>query len=289
MKDMRRRATGTLFLFQRIIMALLFLSTRRGARMCSDAWNIPAAPVSLFVGQKWRFRCQLQQRSFVRLSQIQMMPEGPEVRTVVDQLQQGGAIGRRLVDIQFLSGRYVRHGRPTGFDSFARTMTPFFQPHNAPELSAMSVDIIQDWNAKGKFIYIVLDDGSASPPSDENKDDDFQRSIWITLGMSGQFVNESVHQQDTRFARWFLELLDPATGQQRKVFYHDQRNFGTLRFSLSRKELEDKLASLGPDILDPSNTTEDDFMAIVDNLRNPGTNVCKFLMNQKVRMMTLIK
>lgn len=207
------------------------------------------------------------------------MPEGPEVRTVVDQLQKGGAIGRRLVDIQFLSGRYVRHGRPVGFEAFARTMTPWFQPHNAPELSAISVDIIQDWNATGKFIYICLDDGS-NPPS-ENRDD-FQRSIWITLGMSGQFVNENIHQQDPRFARWFLELLDPQTGQIRKVYYHDQRNFGTLRFSLSRQELQDKLASLGPDILDPTNTTEGDFLAIVDKQR-PGMNVCKFLMDQSKR------
>ena len=50
-----------------------------------------------------------------------MMPEGPEVRTLVDQLQP--AVGMRLVDLRFLSGRYVRHGRPKGFDDFRRTMS----------------------------------------------------------------------------------------------------------------------------------------------------------------------
>ena len=51
-----------------------------------------------------------------------MMPEGPEVRTLVDQLQP--AMGMRLVDFKFLSGRYVKNGRPKGFEDFARTMTP---------------------------------------------------------------------------------------------------------------------------------------------------------------------
>eukprot|EP00985_Skeletonema_marinoi_P027693 scaffold23128_cov76-Skeletonema_marinoi.AAC.1 len=51
-----------------------------------------------------------------------MMPEGPEVRTLVDQLQP--AVGKRLTDFQFLSGRYVRGARPRGFESFSKTITP---------------------------------------------------------------------------------------------------------------------------------------------------------------------
>ena len=77
-----------------------------------------------------------------------MMPEGPEVRTLVDQLQ--GAVGSRLLDVHFLSGRYVRHEKPDGFAAFAKTMTPYNKKNAAEE-----VDIIQEWNAKGKFIYII--------------------------------------------------------------------------------------------------------------------------------------
>jgi formamidopyrimidine-DNA glycosylase len=211
-----------------------------------------------------------------------MMPEGPEVRTLVDQLQQGGAIGRRLVDIQFLSGRYVRHGRPKGFEAFAQTMTPWFQKSGSTSPLTL-VDRIQEWNAKGKFIYIILDDGRRSnpPPNGEGDDDDYQRSIWITLGMSGRFMSEKAHREDPRFARWFMELLDPTTDQIRKIYYHDQRNFGTLRFSLSRQELLEKLESLGPDIMD-EDTTEAEFLAIVKKQR-PELNVCKFLMDQSVR------
>src|SRR5210317_529120 len=64
--------------------------------------------------------------SYRRLSTIRtiptMMPEGPEVRTLVDQLQP--AVGMRLTDFRFLSGRYVRGARPRGFEAFAKTITP---------------------------------------------------------------------------------------------------------------------------------------------------------------------
>jgi formamidopyrimidine-DNA glycosylase len=104
-----------------------------------------------------------------------MMPEGPEVRTLVDQLQ--GGVGRRLVDLQFLSGRYVRNGKPPTFGDFAHTMTKYDAP-GAPR----NVDIIQKWSCKGKFIYMLLDKGAAADGM-KSDDDDFQRSIWITLGM----------------------------------------------------------------------------------------------------------
>jgi uracil-DNA glycosylase len=208
-----------------------------------------------------------------------MMPEGPEVRTLVDQLQ--GGVGKRVVDIQFLSGRYVPE-KPETFKAFSRTMTPAFQPHlNLPE----AIDIIQEWTAKGKFIYIALDGGEnrRNPPIHEERaemleEDDFQRSIWITLGMSGRFVNEQNHQQNPRFARWYLELLDLSTNRSFKIYYHDQRSFGTLKFCLSKGELVKKLASLGPDILHPR-TTQEHFMEIVAKQR-PALNICKFLMDQ---------
>eukprot|EP00980_Cylindrotheca_fusiformis_P010468 scaffold2322_cov135-Cylindrotheca_fusiformis.AAC.27 len=218
-----------------------------------------------FTGQSCRAR-----RSFARLSPILMMPEGPEVRIVVDHL--GDGIGRRLVDIQFLSGRYVRHGRPNGFEEFANTMTPVtFQPQlSSPE----ATDTVKEWTTKGKFIYMILDNGKKAPKNDAN----FARSIWITLGMTGQFVNEKIHQQDPRFARWYLELLDLESHTTHKVYYHDQRNFGTLKFCLSKQELENKLKSLGPDVLSLE-TTEEDFLERMEASRD-DLNICKFLMDQ---------
>lgn len=127
------------------------------------------------------------------------MPEGPEVRTLVDQLQNG--IGKRLVDIQFLSGRYIsKDKRPDGFYEFAKTMTPYYHHKNdqniRPQATSqsiprrnqtatgsnennLSVDTIVEWNAKGKFIYILLDDGKRrlNNNGDEDDEDDFQRSM----------------------------------------------------------------------------------------------------------------
>lgn len=52
-----------------------------------------------------------------------MMPKGPEVRTLIDQLQPD--MGMRLVNLRFLSWRYVRHGNPRAFKTFCGTMTEY--------------------------------------------------------------------------------------------------------------------------------------------------------------------
>ncbi|KAL7471277.1 hypothetical protein ACHAXS_011583 [Conticribra weissflogii] len=252
-------------------------------------------------------------RSF-RRSTITMMPEGPEVRTLVDQLQP--AVGMRLLDIQFLSGRYVQHGRPKGFEEFAKTMTSLrataqelstkndsggYGGSNPSEKSVngyddneesaiASTDVITNLSCKGKFIYLTLDDGTKNS---SHKSADFQRSIWITLGMSGRFVSEeelrkimnkplaSNTEKQRVGPRWYLEIMDMTTLKRRKIYYRDARNFGTLRFSLSSKELDEKLDSLGPDMLDIENTTEDIFLSAMENSKQ-DRNICKFLMDQKL-------
>jgi formamidopyrimidine-DNA glycosylase len=229
-----------------------------------------------FTGQQCLVR-----RSYARLSPILMMPEGPEVRTVVDQLQ--GGVSKRLVDIKFLSGRYVRHGRPSGFEEFAKTMSPIVSEPQMP--SPEAIDMVLEWTAKGKFIYMMLDDGKIAPKNDTDFDF-FARSIWITLGMTGQFVNEQIHLQDPRFARWYLEFLDVESRSTHKVYYHDRRNFGTLKFCLSKQEMDKKLKSLGPDVLSPETTVED-FLGRMESTRD-GVNICKFLMDQNVRFHHII-
>lgn len=213
---------------------------------------------------------------------IVMMPEGPEVRVLVDNLQ--AAIGRRLVDIQFQSGRYadrIGGDPPEGLAAFRSTMThvpPSDDANAAEDLSA--VDVILDWKCKGKFQYIILDDGSSLAAANQT---DFQRSIWITLGMTGRLVNEAEHKRNNRHSRWYLELLNvqeqPTNGAMKRIYYQDQRNFGTIKFCLSREALNNKLESLGPDILLPT-TTEDDFFNILRSSRKPSMNICRFLMNQ---------
>lgn len=241
-----------------------------------------------------------------------MMPEGPEVRTLVDQLQP--AVGMRLTDLRFLSGRYVRHGRPKGFDDFRKTMTPFDKSnvgvskrkssngddmvdgHDTDEGDMLAralttrdeIDVVTEWKAKGKFIYMILDDGNPSAVA-SGGESDYLRSIWITLGMSGKFVSETansaanyMHEYGSSAedgARWYLDFWDPSSERTKRIYYHDTRNFGTLRFSLSESELIKKLATLGLDILDPRTTVEG-FLAVMGRTK-PSVNICKFLMDQK--------
>ncbi len=213
-----------------------------------------------------------------------MMPEGPEVKTLVDQLQP--AVGMRLVDFKFLSGRYVTHGRPAGFEAFAKTMTPCLSRHN--QQSTENLDVVTTLSCKGKFIYLILDHGNKTVDEASN---DYQRSIWITLGMSGHFVNEieaanpkplaSNSDMERVGPRWYMELNDVQTHRPRKIYFRDARSFGTLKFCLSASELKQKLASLGPDILDIENTTEEVFLEVMEK-STQTQNICKFLMDQKM-------
>ena len=212
-------------------------------------------------------------RPFYQPTAFVMMPEGPEVRTVVDQLQ--GGVQKRFLGIHWISGRYVRNGPPETLEAFMETMSN--DSNNCDPMSDNNFDKILEWNAKGKFIYILLDDGHKAPVLDN---DDLQRSIWITLAMTGRFVAEARHQADPTNARWCMRLLDTNTGKVNNIYYHDSRNFGTIKFCLSKDLLTKKLQSLGPDILDP-NTTEEEFIQLFANHRNQNTNVCKFIMNQE--------
>ena len=188
-------------------------------------------------------------------------------------------VGQRLVNLQFVSGRYTTKGKPRGFEEFRQTMTPYTSDDTT------NIDVIQTWNCKGKFIWMTLDQGKIK--SNQVVDEDFHRSIWITLGMSGRFQRDTflsekeddgtLHKQP----RWYFEFLDEGEHNEekktRKIFYYDIRNFGTLRFSSSKKELVDKLKSLGPDILD--DCTEEIFITVMRK-QQQKMNVCKFLMNQ---------
>mmetsp|Transcript_7135 Transcript_7135/g.16556 ORF Transcript_7135/g.16556 Transcript_7135/m.16556 type:complete len:469 (-) Transcript_7135:2182-3588(-) len=217
--------------------------------------------------QQHSILCQRTRGNSRKFKSIVMMPEGPEVRSLVDELQ--GCVGKRLVDFKFVSGRYVDHGRPRGFDSFASTMT---QVKENPGRT----DIINSVQCKGKFIYFVLDSGDSKSVE---KEDSYLRSIWITLGMTGQFLNQSIENTNKSGPRWYIELMDTETGTRSLIYYRDTRNFGTLRFSLSEKEFADKIDSLGPDMLDVGQTTEDVFLSAMIK-SSQRRNVCKFLMDQ---------
>ena len=147
-----RRFLAVVFLSSIIVQHVMALSSFLGSSL--KAWTLKIKPTA---------------RGIATRSIITMMPEGPEVKNLVDQLQ--GGVGKRLVDFRFLSGRYVRNGKPDGFREFAATMTPYSESNkNEP------VDVITSWQAKGKFIYIILDNGKRQTAL-EAMNEDFQRSM----------------------------------------------------------------------------------------------------------------
>ncbi|KAL7537170.1 hypothetical protein ACHAXR_007640, partial [Thalassiosira sp. AJA248-18] len=259
-----------------ILISMSMIQRARPLRMWSGISVAQKAAPRINIGVRFA-------RSFsTRRSSIVMMPEGPEVRTLVDQLQP--AVGKRLVDFQFLSGRYVNHDRPRGFEDFAKTMTPWSNNNDGQN---DDTDVVTTLSCKGKFIYLVLDQGKEM--QDTERTEDYQRSIWITLGMTGQFANEEEVEKPKPVAsnsdrtksgpRWCMELMNTHTKQSNKIYYRDTRNFGTLRFCLTASELNEKLAKLGPDILDFENTTEEVFLAAMEK-STQTRNICKFLMDQ---------
>jgi hypothetical protein len=79
------------------------------------------------------------------------------------------------------------------------------------------LDIVQAWDCKGKFIYVVLDNGIYT---------------W------------AVYLQDDRHARWYFEVLDLPTDVTHRI-YATTRGSWVLSNS-SYQELQAMLAGLGP-------------------------------------------
>lgn len=85
--------------------------------------------------------------------------------------------------------------------------------------------LVKEVSSKGKFMYILFSDES---------------SLWITLGMSGFFtVDEQKHNS-------YCIIY----GNYKKIYFNDVRHFGTIKFVKTRSELDKKLLTLGPDMLD---------------------------------------
>jgi endonuclease-8 len=85
---------------------------------------------------------------------------------------------------------------------------------------------VKEVNSKGKFTYIRLHNGT---------------SIGITYGMTGNIRSEDDFKD--------RHLVVKFTHSNGVFYYHSTRHFGCIKL-LTEAELDTKLASLGPDILD---------------------------------------
>ena len=107
---------------------------------------------------------------------------------------------------------------------------------------------------KGKFIYIMLENNIY---------------IFNSLGMSGFWTSDKLKHSNVEFVT-----------KKGTIYFTDQRNFGTLKFIFTQKELELKLLTIGPDLLNESLNFED-FYKRITLKRNQNKMIAKVLMDQK--------
>ena len=122
--------------------------------------------------------------------------------------------------------------------------------HKLLEQLPLTIDKVQ---AYGKFIWY------------EFKNSDL--TLWNTLGMSGWYQEEPDKHNNVGL---FYD-------KDRVIYFNDYRNFGTFMVD-TKDNLEKKIKSLGLDILDKKDNT-DEFIKLVRKSRKP---ICEILLNQKI-------
>ena len=156
---------------------------------------------------------------------LRMMPEGPEVRSLVESLQQclTPSSSFSLSGVKIVSGRY-EVSEPGGWDILQEALVAADKPK------------LEKIGCKGKFIYFKFTDP--------------ELSIWSTLGLTGGWSTKV--RQHTRLSLSFesFETNDDSSSSCRSsviLHYYDMRNFGTFKIVRDPIELEKKLDSLGFD------------------------------------------
>jgi formamidopyrimidine-DNA glycosylase len=142
------------------------------------------------------------------------MPEGPEVLLTAQYLQTKSK-NRYIKNVKILSGRYT-HQKIAGFDLLKGRLQ------------------IKKISSKGKFLWMEL----------KNKKG---KTIYFlnTFGMSGCWTfNNSDHAR----LKFILDNGDK-NDKTYNLYYHDQRNFGTIVVTDKKSELNKRLDKLGIDLL----------------------------------------
>lgn len=169
------------------------------------------------------------------------MPEGPEVKVIADQLSKLLCQGS-IISIKILSGKYCGKMKLLNYDEIIK---------NLPLK-------IQDVCVKGKMIYIVFEQGWY---------------LFNSLGMSGTWTQKKVNHCHIEF-----DYLDQ-NGDMKQIWFFDIRRFGNMYFSNDPKYIQNKLDSIGYDMLSNPPTLHK-FNELLRTKKN--WNVCKILMDQSI-------
>ena len=171
------------------------------------------------------------------------IPEGPELKHSRDSLREI-LLEKRLRKVEVVGGRYLKKSID-GMEEFVSEAT-------APPPTIDSVDV------KGKFMWWSVGEWK----------------LFCTYGMSGQWTRAAV-DKNTAVSIW----VDNADGSNLfRINFRDPRRFGTLKFVKNNSELQKKLDSLGPDVLDDTPMTPEIFAERL--LIKPRRTIAEALMDQ---------
>ncbi len=168
------------------------------------------------------------------------MPEGPECRLTVDYLNKTLS-NEKILDWVFCGGKYMDE-EPDGFQKF----------DNALPLTVKEVA------CKGKFIYFILVDKKG-----------VEHYILHSLMMTGRW-----QKKYDDHCKWFLEI-----GNGKTLWFRSSRSLSTVLFTTEKSLLQEKLDSLGPDIMTKSFSLPV-FKKLIKKYHK--RNVTSFLMDQHV-------
>jgi endonuclease-8 len=193
------------------------------------------------------------------------MPEVMEIRKYADFIN-GLFSGKKLNDINILSGRYKKHDAFEAYELIKKALP----------LKLLNV------KTKGKFIYW-----------------EFEKGFYLlnTLGLSGgwSYRKNSTSQYQmpklleyidkTKMETYLLRSLEHINVEfifgREKLFFFDMLSFGTLKIINNFEQLSSKLNTIGPDIMD-ENTTLEIFKSRINLKSNLKKEIGVVLLNQKI-------
>jgi len=182
------------------------------------------------------------------------MPEGAEI-LLTSQFLNTKLKNKYITKMKILSGRYTH-----------QTLVGKSLMKN--KLKIIKVD------SKGKFMWIEL--------KDENN-----KNIYImnTFGMSGKWILNDESNNRIKFTinnKVNLYLVD--------LYFNDIRNFGTIKITRDKKELDKKLDNLGIDLIKSNMTLDKMIKHIIEFIekkneskRKTNNNIVKVLMTQDTK------
>lgn len=175
------------------------------------------------------------------------MPEGPEVTIVAEGLE------------EILKDKYIINFGVTDNGRYRNK-----SPDNSVIFSDSLPLLVEKVENKGKLIYFTF----------SSKKDKFY--MVNTLGMSGVWKRRK--EKHTCF---FFEYSSSLESEEReKLYFIDQRHFGTIKFLTTKQDLEKKLKELGPDMLNDPKMNYKLFKERL--LKYKHWNIVKALMCQKI-------